>query len=681
MKTKKGLIISIIIVILFIISISVYFIFMKEDKKTTLTLIEKQWIEKNKNKMIDLGIVNDIPVFNYSGKGLFFDFLESFEENTNLEFNKLSYKITDEINTEYAFKVVDEVSNKDIVVYKDNYALVTNQAIKYNSLNEINNLTIGVINSDLDKANTYLANKNNITFKTYESYDDLLNDFSNNQDDNEVNAIVIPKNTYLKEIISNNLYIAYNITEMSKNYVISLGNIDNLNDIIKKYYIKWSKENYEKLYNDYLTSNYFSFKNVDEKEIVKFRSKRYLYGFVANKPYDVIVNEKLYGINSSFMKAFSKLANIEISYKNYKDYNSLITDFNENKLDLLFDSNTNNTYPMDVYNTVSTYNEKVLILSHIKNDIDINSLNSLFNQEIMVLKGSQIATVLNDNKINIKQYNNINSLLKNIKRNSLIAIDYNTYRYYANNEFANYKIDYEFELSNDYKFIIRDIKDNKLFSDFFNFYLGFVNEKKIINDSFVELISVDKKANNTFLYVIIGGLLVVIGGLIVVLTRRQKVKKPVMSKENKLKYIDQLTSLKNRNYLNDNIEAWDNSEVYPQTIVIIDLNNIAYINDNYGHNEGDKVIREAANILIRNQIENSDIIRTNGNEFLIYLVGYDEKQVVSYIRKLSKDFKEITHGFGAAFGYSMINDAIKTIDDAVNEATLAMRENKEGFNN
>ena len=47
------------------------------------------------------------------------------------------------------------------------------------------------------------------------------------------------------------------------------------------------------------------------------------------------------------------------------------------------------------------------------------------------------------------------------------------------------------------------------------------------------------------------------------------------------------------------------------------------------------------------------------------------------IRKLNKEFKDLEHGFGAAIGYSMINDGIKTIDDAINEATLDMRNNKE----
>ena len=66
---------------------------------------------------------------------------------------------------------------------------------------------------------------------------------------------------------------------------------------------------------------------------------------------------------------------------------------------------------------------------------------------------------------------------------------------------------------------------------------------------------------------------------------------------------------------------------------------------------------------------------------MIYLVNYSEKDVVTYIRKLNREFKDLAHGFGAAIGYSVINDGIKTIDDAINEATLDMRNNKEELNN
>ena len=141
-----------------------------------------------------------------------------------------------------------------------------------------------------------------------------------------------------------------------------------------------------------------------------------------------------------------------------------------------------------------------------------------------------------------------------------------------------------------------------------------------------------------------------------------------------------MTSLKNRNYLNYNMEKWEENVIYPQSFVVIDLNNIKYVNDNHGHEEGDNVIKKAASILIINQLENTDIMRTDGNEFLVYLVGYSEKDVIAYTRKIYKELKELPYGFGASIGYSMINDDIKTIDDAINEATLEMRKAKENNN-
>ena len=41
--------------------------------------------------------------------------------------------------------------------------------------------------------------------------------------------------------------------------------------------------------------------------------------------------------------------------------------------------------------------------------------------------------------------------------------------------------------------------------------------------------------------------------------------------------------------------------------------------------------------------------------------------------------KNLPYRFGAAVGYSMIVDDIKTIDDAINEATLDMKTDKEEY--
>ena len=171
--------------------------------------------------------------------------------------------------------------------------------------------------------------------------------------------------------------------------------------------------------------------------------------------------------------------------------------------------------------------------------------------------------------------------------------------------------------------------------------------------------------------------IIVITTIYLIIKRKKQIKKIKITDRHK--YTDMLTSLKNRNYLNVKMPEWEECEVFPQSIVIVDLNNVKYVNDNYGHEEGDQLIIKAAGILVNTQLENSEIIRTDGNEFLIYLVGYSERQISTYTKKLSKEMKNLPHEFGAALGFSMITDEIKTLDDAINEATLEMITNKEDY--
>ena len=96
MKKKNVIIISILIVILLIIAGIFYFVFNKQDKDTTLTIIETQWIENNKNSLIDLSIINQVPVLSYNGKGIIFEFLDSLEKNTGLAFNRVPISSNEE---------------------------------------------------------------------------------------------------------------------------------------------------------------------------------------------------------------------------------------------------------------------------------------------------------------------------------------------------------------------------------------------------------------------------------------------------------------------------------------------------------------------------------------------------------------------------------------------------------
>ena len=681
---KKNIIITIIVIAITVGCGFLLYAFNAEDKESTLTLSEKTWIENNKNNIIDLGVINNIAILNYSGKGLFFDFIEAMEEDTGLDFNKISYEIDEKNTNDYSFKKVDNIGKNEILIYSDNYVLIGNKNNKYNNLDDIKEGTVGVLEDNLSDTNKYLNNEN-LLYKSYEDVDSLIEDFTS--EDTKLTYIILPKLLFISNLEDkeDGLYINYNITEMKDNYVLKLGDEKILNNIIKKYYKKWSSEKFNDEFATHFTNMYFTIHKVDEKDKVRFRSKRYVYGFVENAPYDIEINNKLLGINSEIIKKFSELSNVEISYQGYSNTKKLFKAFNENKVDFYFNSYSNQKFNTDVYKTVSTFDEQIVILSKISNNVVINSVKSLRNYKVSVIENSKIHDELLDQGIKVETYKNINSLLNSLNNDSIVAVDKVTYDFYKNKEFLSFNTDLVYNLNDDYEYIVRDIKNNEVFEEFFNYYLSFVNEAMYTNEGYYKVVS--NTSNTNILKAIVISIIALLIILVILILgskfrpNKPKKRKINMKKEDKLKYIDMLTSLKNRNYLNERIEIWDESEVYPQSIIIVDLNNIAYINDNYGHQEGDNVIKQAASILITNQIPNSDIIRTNGNEFLIYLVEYDEKKVVSYIKKLNKEFKELSHGFGAAIGYSMITDGIKTIDDAVNEATLDMRNNKEELNN
>lgn len=666
-KNKKNIIIIVASLVLLLVVGILVFLRYKENK-TELSLSDKKWIEDNKKSMIDIYVMNDLPVFSLEEGDIFLSFLDYFEAETGLSLNRVSYSLnSSEPKTNYLFKIIketDDLGRNDLLFYEDNYVIISKENKKIQDISKLEGYKIGVLTTSMTSISEYLTYGNNLTFTNYEDDVQLLNAFNSN----EVNYIIIPKNRYLKEIVTNNYYIVNNLTSLTNKYVLTLSNNNTkLNEIFIKMYNKWYRKNFSRLYSTKMNDFYYKAKNIDEKDKSNFKGKKYIYGYVENIPYE-ISNTK--GINLEFLNGFEKFAGVEFQYKKYNSIKQLTKGFENGDVDIIF-----NYYGIDSQGsneTINVYDASYVILTHIDNNVTVDSWMSLTNKEIYALKDTMLTEYVNNNsKATIKAYSKISSLLKN--KEPLILLDMNTYNYYKNTKLKDYYIVYEGKADINYNFLIKRDSTNNIFSDIFQYYLTNINHTEFRNNGMKQCLH-----NNFFETISIAYYLIFVAIiLIVIAVMRKNKERKIKLNEEKSRFIDPLTSLKNRNYLNYNIDKWDDNKVYPQSIIVIDLNDLKQVNNEFGYQEGDTVIKAAANILINNQLKNTDILRTDGNEFIIYMVGYPEEQVVLYMRKLYKLMKELPHEKGATLGYSMILNDIKLIEDAINDAVLDIKKSKE----
>lgn len=685
MKKKKKIIL-IISVILILLGLILCFSLINFKDENSLTLEEDKWIEENKYNVIDISVLNDIPVLSYDGDGLVYDFLDYVTDNLSLKFNVVPQKLDTTSEYEYKMDIVDNPTNNDIVLLKDNMVLVTSGETEYSDINEISNLKLGIISSDKALLSDYFIDKG-VEFVEYNTYSELKKSLTVQQSEVEsqpvVQGIIISKTLFTKELIESNYKIAYQFNDLNKYFVLTFSN-NVLNNILTKNYNTWKKENYSISYNENLLEDYFNFKSISDVQQKNLSSKSYIYGFIDYGIYNYLDGDKISGISGLILKGFNEFSGLSITYTKYNSINTLLQDFNNHEVDFMLNICDDTSYTNEIYKTSGVLNKKFAIISGISNTTVVNGLNSLKSKEVLTIKDSYIEKYLINNGIKVKSYNNLGDLTNDFKSSDITIIDLENYNFYKTSAFEDTKIDYLFDFNDKYNYVINNNSNNIVFEELFNFYTSYTSINELVTVNYSDIAY--ENINITYILIIIIVVLCIYlvldfsNHVKIMIKNVKKNKKIHLSKEDKIKYIDQLTSLKNRAYLNSRIESWDDSEIYPQAIIIIDLNNVAYINDNYGREEGDKVITEAANILIQHQLQNSEIIRTDGNEFLIYLVGYSEKQIISYLRKLNKELKGLSHGFGAASGYSIITDAIKTVDDAVNEATLDMKNNKEDIN-
>ena len=664
-KVRLIFILFVGIIIVAVASLVVVNILNDENK---LTVEENKWINNNLSTVLNVNVINDLDIFGKSGAGVFYDFLNDLGKEYNLKINPVTYTSKDE-NITSGFIATNTKNDKFVEFYADNYVLLKKDYVYYNNIEAIKDIKIGVLKSDADYIKGYFNEDKNIEFKSFDTYDTLKESFNKDLD-----YIMVPKYELTSDILEKNYSVVYEFSDIKKYYGYYMLD-DNFSSVIKKYYNKWQNKKYKNAFNTNLKNTLVKSIKLSEVEQKELTSRIYNYGFVNNNPYEIILGGNYGGIVSVYLKNFSEMAGVDFKYIKYRTYKQLTNAINNNSIDLYFNyyNLTNN------YQTITTNMDiKYYVIASRKNDIVVNSLNSLQNQTVYVMQDSIIYENLKNIKgIDLKTYKKVSDLKKLAKSGAIAVVDYDTYLDVASTTLKDYSPRYANSLNIPYTFKVRE--DNA-FTKLFKAYIS-LSDASMIR---VEGLNSYKKTldSGTILGTIAKYILYFLIIFVILIyalykrARKIKISKKI-KKEEKIRYIDQLTSLKNRNYLMENASSWNKNTIYPQAMVVVDLNRIQEINDTLGYEKGDAQIKAAANILIRTQLDNSDIVRTDGTEFLIYLVGYDERQVVSYIKKLTKELKNMPYDFGASIGHSMIDSDKKLVEDALNEAVEDMKIKKQ----
>ena len=661
-KNKKYFLIGglVLVLIVLILCLLMYL----NSRKNGYSFSEKSFINSNLNNVIDVSVEGSLPIFSNSGVGVFYDFVNFMERDTKLTFNV-------QVNGSgtYKFTNKNELGGNDLLFYTDHFVVVSTLSDELVDLNTLSGKNVAVMDTDKDYVSKYMS-EYNVNIVSFSHFNDLTDQMSDS-----VLYAILPMQKYINSIVYNKYNIVYHIDGLHSHYVLSMGESSStMSKIFTKAFNMWKSEILPSI-NSHFLELYYDAYNLTEVEKERVTSDDLIVGYVDNMPFEGKLNRNFSGITSTYLGIFSDMTGATYKYIEYKNINKLIEALNNKKVDLAvnyYDVNSSN-----YVNSVSLGTIKYVILAHQSNKDSFDNLVSISDDNIKMVGNTKLYKYISSINSNINTYKDYKKMFKSLTKEDILVIEKSTYDYYKNSSLKKYVIKYMGESTVSNTFLLNN--DNKVLNNLFNFYLSTTSNNNI------ESMAIDNSLNmasrNILIEFIISNitylvlLVIAVVFLLYKFNRKVKVTKKI-KKEDKMMYLDVMTNLKNRNYLNDNLSYWEDNKVYPQAVVVIDLNNISIINDTKGHEEGDRQIKSAASILIKTQRENSEIIRTDGNEFLIYLVGYEENQIVTYVNKLMKEFKSLPYEYGASMGYFMITSESTTIDDAINEALIKMRENK-----
>lgn len=147
----------------------------------------------------------------------------------------------------------------------------------------------------------------------------------------------------------------------------------------------------------------------------------------------------------------------------------------------------------------------------------------------------------------------------------------------------------------------------------------------------------------------------------------------------KLTYYDSLTGIYNRRFFAEELKRLNTKRQLPISIIVADIDGLKVINDSFGHQKGDCLIKKSVE-LIKSGIREEDILaRHGGDEFAILLPQTSKREaeaIISRIKNNTKDSDEYEFKISISFGIATKNRIEENIDEVFKLADDKMYQNK-----
>jgi len=380
-------------------------------------------------------------------------------------------------------------------------------------------------------------------------------------------------------------------------------------------------------------------------------------------PFEKIKEGKLVGMSADYLDLLQTQLNVPFTLVPTKNWSESLEFAKQRKCDI-FSLAMQTPSRKKYMNFTKPHLSIPLVIATTNDKLFITDFQDSLNQTFGAVKGYAFTEILKLKypKLKIIEYNSIQEGLQAVDHgkiygflDNLCVLAYHMQKEYVGSLKITGRIEYTWELG------IGVRNDDPVLFNILNKTIDNIDEKKkqeILNSW--TSISYEERTDFSLFWKFFALVTVIISILLYRYIEIQKYNKELTKLNKELEHLsitDGLTKLYNRRFLDDVLQnEYDRAQRYKNTfsLILIDIDDFKEVNDTYGHDKGDHVLRTIAAILKEHSRANDIVGRWGGEEFMVVCQNSKKEGAVTVAEKMrlhiqNHDFKldrDVTASFG-----------------------------------